>query len=123
MKAYLTPDEVAETLRVKRKTVYEWIRNGRLAGAKLGRIWRIQRHDVEILAKTGFGAITPHGATALQPDAKAQARKKFLQEANAAFAELRNDPKAWQTEQEDRALWDRASGDGIGSSHVAEGQA
>lgn len=33
-------------------------------------------------------------------------RKSFLESANAAFAALRKDPKAWRREQEERAAWD-----------------
>ena len=33
-------------------------------------------------------------------------RQHFLKRANAAFAVLRNDPDAWQEEQEERAAWD-----------------
>jgi predicted transcriptional regulator len=40
-------------------------------------------------------------------------REKFLEEANAAFAALRSDPEAWSDEQQERDLWDRASGDGL----------
>jgi hypothetical protein len=37
-------------------------------------------------------------------------RDKFLDEANQAYAALRNDPKAWKEEQAERALWDRIAG-------------
>ncbi len=40
-------------------------------------------------------------------------REKFLEEANAAFAVLRNNPEAWTGEQQERDLWDRTSGDGL----------
>ena len=33
-------------------------------------------------------------------------RKSFLESANAAFAALRKDPKAWRRAQEERAAWD-----------------
>ena len=39
-------------------------------------------------------------------------RKKFLAEANAAFAVLRNDPEAWKEEQQEREIWDQANKDG-----------
>jgi len=40
-------------------------------------------------------------------------RDKFLDDVNAAFANLRNDPKAWKEEQAERALWDKTLSDGL----------
>lgn len=40
-------------------------------------------------------------------------RKYFLEEANRAFATLRNDPEAWQSELEERSLWDGVLRDGL----------
>jgi excisionase family DNA binding protein len=42
----LTPQEVAERLKVKTRTVQEWLRTGRLAGLKLGKRWRIRESDL-----------------------------------------------------------------------------
>ncbi len=39
-------------------------------------------------------------------------RKSFLEDANAAFAALRADPRAWRREQRERAAWDVTLGDG-----------
>jgi hypothetical protein len=39
-------------------------------------------------------------------------RDKFLDGVNAAFARLRNDPKAWQEEQAERVLWEKTLSDG-----------
>ena len=33
-------------------------------------------------------------------------KRLFWERTNAAFAALRNDPKAWQEEQEERSAWD-----------------
>jgi hypothetical protein len=41
-------------------------------------------------------------------------RDKFLDDVNAAFANLRSDPKAWKEEQAERALWDKTLTDGLG---------
>lgn len=38
-------------------------------------------------------------------------RQRFLEEANAAFANLRADTEAWSEEQAERAMWDTASSD------------
>lgn len=39
-------------------------------------------------------------------------RRRFLEEANAAYARLRNDPVAWQEIQAERAEWEALS-DGL----------
>lgn len=43
---------------------------------------------------------------------EAYRRQVFLRDANAAFATLRANPEAWNAEQEERAAWDAAVGDG-----------
>jgi hypothetical protein len=40
-------------------------------------------------------------------------RDKFLDDVNAAFANLRSDQKAWREERAERALWDKTLNDGI----------
>lgn len=40
-------------------------------------------------------------------------RKCFLEGLNADFAALRNNPKAWQEELKERALWDSTLADGL----------
>jgi len=38
---------------------------------------------------------------------------RFLETANAAFANLRADPAAWQAEREERALWEGTLADDL----------
>ena len=40
-------------------------------------------------------------------------REKFLRAANADFAALRNDPRAWKEELRERELWEQTLGDGL----------
>ena len=40
-------------------------------------------------------------------------RLKFLYRANAAFAALKSDPKAWKEELEERKLWEQTLSDGV----------
>ena len=40
-------------------------------------------------------------------------REKFLDEVNAAFANLRSDTKAWKDEQSERTLWSKTLNDGL----------
>ncbi|ATY83868.1 hypothetical protein CVV65_01860 [Kyrpidia spormannii] len=47
MEKLLTPEQVAEHLVVAERTVYEWLRTGRLRGIKLGRLWRVREKDLE----------------------------------------------------------------------------
>jgi len=42
----LTPEQVAQRLQVKARTVQEWLRSGRLVGLKLGKLWRIRPNDL-----------------------------------------------------------------------------
>lgn len=41
MPKYYTPLEVAKILQVDRRTVYEWLRSGKLKGVKFGDSWRV----------------------------------------------------------------------------------
>lgn len=41
-------------------------------------------------------------------------REKFLRGANADFAALKRDPKAWNEELAERALWEQTLVDGLG---------
>ncbi len=45
----LTPGQAAECLQVNRQTVYRYIREGRLAASRLGRVYRIPRRSLELL--------------------------------------------------------------------------
>lgn len=47
MQKYYTPEEVAQELRVTRRTVYEWLTTGRLRGLRAGSRWRIRPEDME----------------------------------------------------------------------------
>jgi excisionase family DNA binding protein len=47
MQKYYTPEEVAQELRVTRRTVYDWLTTGRLRGMRAGSRWRIRPEDVE----------------------------------------------------------------------------
>lgn len=40
-------------------------------------------------------------------------RQRFLEEANAAYAVLRNDLDAWHDERDEREVWDNSLADGV----------
>ena len=41
-----TPEQVAEKLKVTRRSVYEWLLKGRLRGLRAGDTWRIAERDL-----------------------------------------------------------------------------
>lgn len=43
-------------------------------------------------------------------------RQRLLEAANEAYARLKQDPKQWQAELEERALWEATLADGQGRS-------
>lgn len=43
---FLTPAEAAKLLRVTRRTVYNWLKEGKLPAVQFGRGWRIRRADL-----------------------------------------------------------------------------
>lgn len=42
----LTPREAGEWLGVTPRTVVRWIREGKMKGVKVGRVWRVSSHEV-----------------------------------------------------------------------------
>ena len=44
---------------------------------------------------------------------EAYRRRCFLREANEAYKALRNDPKVWKAELQERRAWDAALSDGL----------
>ncbi len=50
---YVTPEEVAEALKVGRPTVYQWVRLGKLDAAKFGRTVRITRESYDRFVQEG----------------------------------------------------------------------
>ena len=47
----LTIDEAAEYLKVSRKTMTRWIADGTVKAAKIGRVWRINRSEINRLLR------------------------------------------------------------------------
>jgi putative molybdopterin biosynthesis protein len=44
---YLTVEDVAALLKVKEKTVRDWIARGMLEAYKIGKVWRIRRDHLD----------------------------------------------------------------------------
>jgi len=51
MDKLLTPEQAAEILGVKLRTMREWLRTGRIKGVKAGALWRIRENDLEAFLK------------------------------------------------------------------------
>ena len=56
----LTPTQVAERLQITERTVYEWIRGGKLTALKLGRLWRIRPQDLETFLESARARAQQH---------------------------------------------------------------
>ena len=48
LKELLSPEEVADELKVTKRTVYNWLRSGKLRGRKFGGVWRISASALAI---------------------------------------------------------------------------
>jgi predicted transcriptional regulator len=62
----------------------------------------------EISARTGESM-----QTILDRAIEEYRRRRFLEEANAAYAALREKPDEWKEEVEEREAWDRTLSDGL----------
>lgn len=115
---YRTAEEIAEELHVTRRTVYEWLRSGRLRGARAGRGWRIRPEDVEtFLQADGPGGATPNGTS--PPVAKVDEPERVLslqeilalspeerQKRNEAAREMLRSWVEEGDEEEQRETWE-----------------
>lgn len=45
---FLTLQEVSDLLKIKERTIYQWVQQGRIPGFKLGNAWRFDRDDIEV---------------------------------------------------------------------------
>src|SRR5262249_8323386 len=50
---WLSVDELAEYLGIKRDTVYKWINRRSVPGHKAGRLWKLRRDEVDAWVKSG----------------------------------------------------------------------
>jgi excisionase family DNA binding protein len=51
MPEFMTITEVAQLLRSTERSVYEWLRTGKLGGVRAGWRWLITREDVDVFLK------------------------------------------------------------------------
>ena len=58
---WLSVDEIARYLGVKRDTVYKWIDRKRMPAHKVGRLWKFRRQAVDEWVHSGRGGRRPTG--------------------------------------------------------------
>jgi excisionase family DNA binding protein len=44
---FYTPEQVAEILNVKVSSIRRWLRDGKLEGVQIGRMWRVSHSQLE----------------------------------------------------------------------------
>jgi len=45
-------DELADYLRLKRQTIYNWLHQRKISGIKVGGVWRFDRKEVDVWLKS-----------------------------------------------------------------------
>ena len=50
---WLSVDEIAAYLGIKRDTVYKWISERQMPGHKIGRLWKFNKKEVDEWVKSG----------------------------------------------------------------------
>ena len=56
---WLSVDEIAEHLGVRRATIYKWITRKKLPAHKVGRLWKCKVSDVDDWVRAGQAAQAP----------------------------------------------------------------
>jgi excisionase family DNA binding protein len=54
---WLSVDEIADHLGIKRDTVYKWISERHMPGHKIGRLWKFNKKEVDEWVKSGLSAV------------------------------------------------------------------
>jgi len=50
---WLSVDDIAAYLGIKRDTVYRWINERNMPGHKIGRLWKFQKEEIDEWVKSG----------------------------------------------------------------------
>lgn len=43
----LSVEELAEYLGLKKQTIYNWLRRGKISGIKIGKVWRFEKREID----------------------------------------------------------------------------
>jgi len=54
--------ELAEYLKLKRQTIYNWLHQGKIAGIKVGGVWRFDKRDVDTWLRSRRRQVRPQEA-------------------------------------------------------------
>lgn len=54
---WLSVDEIAAYIGIKRDTVYKWISERHMPGHKIGRLWKFNKKEVDEWVKSGLSAV------------------------------------------------------------------
>ena len=52
MEHLLDINELAEYLKLKKQTIYNWLNQRKISGMKIGGVWRFERREVDKWLKT-----------------------------------------------------------------------
>jgi excisionase family DNA binding protein len=105
MPKYYTPEEVAQELRVTRRTVYEWLTTGRLRGMRAGNRWRVDVQDLETFIQPG-GSGRAGDEAAEHATREARVMAIVGKYADVPFSSddlMREKHERWQREQQELA--------------------
>jgi excisionase family DNA binding protein len=105
MPKYYTPEEVAQELRVTRRTVYEWLTRGRLRGMRAGNRWRVDVEDLRAFIQPGSSK-HPADEAAERADREARVMAIVGKYADVPVSSddlMREKHERWQREQQEWA--------------------
>jgi len=57
---WLSVDELAGYLGIKRDTVYKWITRRRMPAHKVGRLWKFKKEEIDLWVRSGAASDTDH---------------------------------------------------------------
>jgi excisionase family DNA binding protein len=60
MDRWLSVEEIAAYLGIKRDTVYKWIERKKMPAHKVGSLWKFKRDEVDAWVRTGEAAEPSH---------------------------------------------------------------
>lgn len=55
----LNIDELADYLRLRKQTIYNWLHEGKISGIKVGGVWRFEKKEIDLWLKSQRRRATP----------------------------------------------------------------
>lgn len=50
---WLSVEDIAHYLGVKRDTIYKWLENKKMPAHKIGRLWKFRKSEIDLWVKSG----------------------------------------------------------------------